>query len=300
MNVVHFNDRSCERYRRYFDAYLDNELLVETNQDLLQHLTSCAECSRILEDRARMKQLVREAVEKQQVPLELVETVRHRLRMERGSFFGFNAARWPMAAAAVLVLAIGSLGILQWGGILRFTDIDSPLRVVSAQVEKILRVGLVDHVHCTILFQQWKRFFTFDEMKASTGRAALGPEFIDLVPAVQSKLGTNLKIVNGHRCTADGRQYIHLIVTGDNNRTLLSVIITEKRNESFAEADASALVRASGVPIYHERQGILEVAGFESGKYLAYVISNLDHEENLKVASDLAPLVHDHLRRLEL
>ena len=41
MNVVNFNERSCERYRRYFDAYLDNELLVETNQDVLQHLTTC-------------------------------------------------------------------------------------------------------------------------------------------------------------------------------------------------------------------------------------------------------------------
>ena len=50
MNVVNFNERACERYRRYFDAYLDNELLVETNQDVLQH-HSCAECARILEGR---------------------------------------------------------------------------------------------------------------------------------------------------------------------------------------------------------------------------------------------------------
>ena len=54
MNVVNFNDRSCERYRRYFDAYLDNELLVETNQDVLHHLNSGMDCSRILESRARM------------------------------------------------------------------------------------------------------------------------------------------------------------------------------------------------------------------------------------------------------
>lgn len=300
MNVVHFNERSCEKYRRYFDAYLDNELLVETNQDLLQHLTSCAECSGILEDRAHMKQLVREAVRRQEAPLELVESLRTQLRAERRSFFGFDTARWSMAAAAVLMFAIGSIGILQWAGILRFNDVDSPLRAVSAQVEKILRVGLIDHVHCTILAKQWKRFMSFEDMKTRTGRAALGPEFIDLVPAVQAKLGAKYKIVNGHRCTADGRRYVHLIMTGDNDKTLLSLIITEKQNESFAEADASAILRASGVPIYHERQGILEVAGFESDKYLAYVISNLEHEDNLKIASDLAPLVYNHLRGLEL
>jgi len=35
-------------------------------------------------------------------------------------------------------------------------------------------------------------------------------------------------------------------------------------------------MEASGIPIYRVRQGKYEVAGFESGKYTAYVISDLD------------------------
>lgn len=300
MTVVNFNERSCEKYRRYFDAYLDNELLVETNQDVLQHLTSCQECSRILENRARMKQMIRDAVRQEQAPLELVESVRTRLRTERRSFFAFDTARWSMVAAAVLMLAIISVGALQWGGVISLNDKNGPLQVVSAQVQKILRVGLVDHVHCTILFKQWQRFLSFDEMKEKTGRSALGPEFINLVPAVQAKLGSKYKIVNGHRCTADGRRYIHLIATGDDNKILLSVVITEKGNESFARQDTPAVLKAAGVPIYRDRQGVLEMAGFESERYLAYVISNLDRDDNLKIASDLAPIVYGHLRALEL
>src|SRR6476620_349824 len=91
MNVVNFNERSCERYRRYFDSYLDNELLVETNQDVLQHLNSCTECTRILEGRARMKQLVKNAVTAQSAPPELVTAVRAQLHTERPGFFGFKA-----------------------------------------------------------------------------------------------------------------------------------------------------------------------------------------------------------------
>src|SRR5215470_12367082 len=94
MNVINFSERACEKYRRYFDAYLDNELLVETNQDVLQHLTSCPQCTSILEDRARAKQLVREAVTKEQAPPELVAALQSRLRAERPSFFAFNTARW--------------------------------------------------------------------------------------------------------------------------------------------------------------------------------------------------------------
>ena len=299
MNVVNFNQRSCERYRRYFDAYLDNELLVETNQDVLQHLASCTDCSRILESCARMKQLVKNAVTEEQAPLELAQALRDRFRTERRSFFAHDTARWMMAAAAVLVLAIGGVATLQWGRIIQLRSNDGVFQTVSARVQDLLRVGLVDHVHCAILSERWKRFVSFDEMKTNTGRSALGPQFIDLVPAVQAKLGADFKIVEGHRCTANQRQYIHLILTG-NEDTILSLVITEKKNESFTQADAVAVMKASGIPIYHDRQGILEIAGFESGKYMAYVVSNLDRDANLNVASALAPIVYGHLHRLEL
>ncbi len=299
MNVVNFNERSCERYRRYFDAYVDNELLVETNQDVLQHLTSCPDCTRILESRARMKRLVKNAVTKEEAPLELAAALRDRLRSERRSFFAYDTARWIMAAAAVLLLAIGGGAALQWGRVIRFGGDDSVFQTVSARVQEILRVGLVDHVHCTILAEKWKRFVSFDEIKANTRRSALGPEFIDLVPAVQAKLGSDYKIVDGHRCTANNRQYIHLILTGSKDR-ILSLVITEKQNESFTQADAVAVMQASGIPIYRDRQGKYEIAGFESDKYMAYVVSNLAQDSNLKIASALAPIVYGHLHRLEI
>jgi len=106
-------------------------------------------------------------------------------------------------------------------------------------------------------------------------------------------------MVQGHRCTANHRQYIHLILTGDKG-AIVSLVITEKRGESLAQADAVAVINASGLPIYRDRQGILEIAGFESDKYLAYVVSNLNHDSNLNVASTIAPLVYSHLHRLEV
>jgi hypothetical protein len=299
MNVVIFNERSCERYRRYFDAYVDNELLVETNQDVLQHLMSCTECTRILESRARMKQLVRNAVKSEHAPPELVAALRSRVRTERPSFFAHDTVRWMMAAAAVLLLAIGGIGSLQWGRIVQFGGGEGGLQAVSARVQDILRIGLIDHFHCTILSQRWKQFVSLDDMKASTGPQALGPEFIDLVPAVEAKLGAEYKMIQGHRCVANHRQYVHLILTG-NNGAILSLVITQKNNESFTQADAIAVMKASGIPIYRDRQGILEIAGFESDKYLAYVVSNLDRNANLDVASLVAPVVYNHLHRLEL
>jgi len=90
MNVVSFNERACEKYRRYFDAYLDNELLVETNQEVLHHLNSCAECTRILEDCGRVKQGVKRAVVAEDVPVELVAAVLNHIRTNRPSFFALT------------------------------------------------------------------------------------------------------------------------------------------------------------------------------------------------------------------
>ena len=60
------------------------------------------------------------------------------------------------------------------------------------------------------------------------------------------------------------------------------------------------IAAAGDISIYADHQGVLEVAGFESGKYLAYIVSNTERSTNIKIASDLAPVVMKHLQALEL
>lgn len=173
-------------------------------------------------------------------------------------------------------------------------------RLFSARVKEILRVGLADHLHCAIVSERWKQFVSLGEMKAAEGPSALGMEFIELVPAVASTLGSDYAVVGGHRCTAGDRRYVHLIMTGSKG-AILSLVITEKKpGDSFTQADAVSVMKASGVDIYQDQQEGMGIAGFESERYLAYVVSNLDRDANLNVASSLAPIVYGHLHRLEL
>jgi hypothetical protein len=247
-----------------------------------------------------MKQLVKQAVTKEEAPLELAMALRNRFRTERRSFFAFDTARWMMAAAAVVLLAIGTLFTLQWGRVITLNRDKGVFQTVSARVGDLLRIGLIDHVHCAIISKQAKRLMSFDDMKSKTSRGALGPEFISLVPTIQSKLGRDFQLVVGHRCTANHRRYVHLILTGKND-AILSIVITEKQEgESFTHAQAIAVMNAAGVSIYRDQLGKYEIAGFESTKYLAYVVSNLDRQSNLNIASEVAPIVHEHLHQLEL
>ena len=62
MNRPQFGESACEKTRRYMDAYLSNELLVETTHDLLQHLESCPECTAELATRTRLRSRLKTAV----------------------------------------------------------------------------------------------------------------------------------------------------------------------------------------------------------------------------------------------
>jgi anti-sigma factor (TIGR02949 family) len=105
-NVINFNDKTCERIRRYFDSYLDNELLVETNHEVLRHLSACPDCTKALDARVRLKQSVKRAVEQEMAPAVLLESIQNGLR-ERRSFFDFDLRRWAMAATVLVILAAG-------------------------------------------------------------------------------------------------------------------------------------------------------------------------------------------------
>jgi anti-sigma factor (TIGR02949 family) len=86
MNVVSINERSCEHYRRHLDAYLDNELSVESRQVVLLHVCSCCDCAGILDSRSRMKQLLRHAVAREESPVKLREAVRSRFGTVQAGF----------------------------------------------------------------------------------------------------------------------------------------------------------------------------------------------------------------------
>jgi hypothetical protein len=59
----------------------------------------------------------------------------------------------------------------------------------------------------------------------------------------------------------------------------------------------TAASRPAGVSIYQSAADRYQVAGFEAGDYLAYVISDLKSRANLQIATSLAPPVHEFLRK---
>ena len=282
MSVIDFEPHHCKRIRTYLDSYLNDELPGETTHDVFRHLEKCPACSEALADRRRVKAILKTAVMKESASPALQGKIRKRIHQDAGRGW----PRWTLVAAVILV-AVGIAG-LQWRN---HSGLPRPQAVAGMAGAQLLEVGLKDHVHCALDSGFADRVFTEAEM-----RERLGPEFFGLVGLVNEKLPGHYRVTVGHRCKAGGREYIHLILKGE--QTAMSLVVTRKNGDSFTQNQIAAALESAGVPVYGARMNDLEVAGFEAGDYLAFVVSGLSREDNLHVASALAPPVQAFLNRL--
>jgi len=93
MNKLNFEPNDCSKVRDFVDAYLSDELLVETNQQILSHLNTCERCVAIVENRKHVRHLLRRAVDNQQVPAGLEQKIKLGLRQQNPGRININGWR---------------------------------------------------------------------------------------------------------------------------------------------------------------------------------------------------------------
>lgn len=296
MNVISFGDSACEKVRRYLNSYIDNELLVETNHEVLRHLESCPNCAAEFEEHSRLKARLKVAVAGQSVPEELSTKIRDQVRHNaiRPASTTYWS-RWGAVAAALILVSLGAWMIRgRWTRGDIYSDgptQDAFIQRISQTVSTVLGVGLRDHIHCAVLSGVPKKAPSLEQMTQD-----MGPTYQGLVPLVKAAIPPDYRIVIGHQCDYGGRRFVHL--TMSNGTNLMSLVIARKEHgESLASL--APTLRTAGVSVYQAAAREYEVAGFETEAYLAFVISDLNAKNNLQVAGNLAPAVHSFLSKLQ-
>jgi hypothetical protein len=279
MNVVNFEQKSCERIRGLLDAYVSNELLVETNLEVLRHLNVCTSCGTIAAERARVKRMLKQAVGSENAPAALRSRIQREIQATRPA-----RSNWVLAAAAAIVLGLGGYMALQWFGARQMAN---PHPALAA----VLRVGLDDHIHCAV--GTWYRGREFSDERMARD---LGPQFAGLAPMVKSVVPADMKMLVAHQCQVNGRNFVHFILQ-KQDRTF-SLIITRKDGESFTDVAGGSSLN-SGVRIHESRMQNFEVAGTETRDFLVYFISDSTSDQNSQIARNLAAPVRGYLARLE-
>jgi anti-sigma factor RsiW len=105
MMQIRFGEQTCQKFRAKIDSYIDNELLTESNLQMLEHFSRCSSCTREAQERRDMRKRLQNAVRGMPAPAGLEQRIRHRLRQPKRLLL--------MAIAAALGLC---LGVSRWGG----------------------------------------------------------------------------------------------------------------------------------------------------------------------------------------
>jgi anti-sigma factor (TIGR02949 family) len=295
MNRIQFGEGGCEKTRKYLDAYISNELTVETNHEVLRHIEGCPSCASELDNRARLRSRLRAAVNTQSVPPELQVRVREQIRSSgSGNRAGFEWLRagWPRWAGAMAALVVAAGIWVNYSSERMPALSDRPaqnsyIRRVSANLAAVLKVGLGDHIHCSIFRKYPKNPPSVEQMEGE-----LGPAYAGLLPAVRAAVPEGYKVITAHQCSYAGRKFVHL--TFEKDGSLLSVVVARKQTGESLDS-LSPAAEPSGVRIYQSAAGRYQVAGFEAGNFFAYVVSELNEKKNLQIAANVAPAVREFL-----
>jgi anti-sigma factor RsiW len=190
----------CRDVRQHADAYLANEVLVETRLEILRHLEGCPACRADLEQRRTLRTTLRRAfvdAPELAASASFGDTLRRTLRDEatRGAAAPRARWRWAAAAAVLLVAAASAFVAIGWD---------------TSRLMALAREAWGDHRNCAIAFHLQEAPISLEEASWT-----FDPAFARLQTTPGTTVSTSIGdalITERHSCVFAGRRYAHLVM----------------------------------------------------------------------------------------
>lgn len=276
----------CRDFREIADSYLSNELLVETNHDVIRHLEACADCRTELTARRELRSKLREAF-RHAPDLQPAGEFAGRLKAQLQDV-GLNQSRFSVARAAYVAIAASVVIAALIGFKVLYKRWDTQNGNAAVVNAALSESAIGDHRDCALNHRLTERPINLDE----AGRK-YDPVYINLVTAVTSEgtLPPGVELVDKHSCVFKGRRFGHVILKYQGE--LVSVLVTridaQDRNTAAGAMEPISTVESEGY----------RLAYFETGHHAVYVVSGLSEVENRSIAQAIAPSVSKHIRDVE-
>src|SRR5262245_50607092 len=274
----------CSDFREIADSYLSDELLIETNHDVLRHLESCGECRSELAARRQLrtdlKTQFRQAAELQ-IPEGFTESLR--LRLKEQALHGPGAviprlAYLGIAAALLIAVGLGLLGLQRWR---------------ASQRELVAWASLTnsatgDHRECALEHKLRGTVISLSEAGRVYDRA-----YANLADqtSLRAALPAGAQLIDAHSCAFQGRRFAHAVVKYHDQ--IVSIVIA--RNDANTKAP-KAVPGDVAAPF---KSDSYQVAAFQTARHAVFVVSSLNETDNMTIARSGAPLLDKQLRSAE-
>lgn len=289
------------------DSFISDELLVETNLEVLAHLETCADCSRSLSERRalllRLQQTLRNAENIKINPTFAarmaadLRTIALQPSMWDRFVGGVKAFNFRMASAAFACVMLLALGALVWIDRSDSTSsnagIDVPSNSTVSDLANAIRVSwneiashaVGDHENCAIEYHLKEEPISLDEAAKSYGTYNKDIDKTITTALNATEKRPNVKFIESHSCVYEGRRFAHVVYK--QNGRIVSFLVTDTDLPPTNDEIQTA-----------EFDGKMNSAGFRIGQHAVFVVSDLTVAENVALAQFVAPAIRSHLERM--
>jgi hypothetical protein len=254
---------NCRDVREVADSFLCEELLTETNHEILRHLDTCLWCRTEIHARGRLRGALRTAFHRApelQPSGEFVDRLRDQLRQaavqtHRSRMF---SGRW-LALAAGLLLAVGVTAA-------------TLVNRSGASAEALAQDAIGDHRNCALKYRLVRTPVPLEEAAQRFDSA-----FRLLLNAPPDEIGAPagpVRVVERHSCAYGARRFGHVIL--QYRGRVVSLLVTAN---DAAAGSAEAIPHVIGRPT----EG-LSVVSVNGARHAVMLVGDLEQSELTQLA----------------
>ncbi len=261
---------TCRDVRELADSFLCEELLTETNHEILRHLEACPSCRAEIDARRRLRGTLRTAFDRApelQPAGEFADRLRDRLReaSARGHRSSIFSGRW-LALAAGLLLAAG-LGV-------------AIVLNSSSAAKALARDAIGDHRNCALKFRLARTPVPLEEAAERFDSA-----YRVLLNAPPDDISTpegSARVVERHSCEYGAHRFGHVILRYRGR--VVSLLVTNDGTTAGRDAVDPHVI---GRPV--DGLSVVSVTG---SRHAVVLVSDLDQDALTQLARAVSlPLV---------
>jgi anti-sigma factor RsiW len=278
------NQMQCSDFQEIADSYLSDELLIETNHDVIRHLDACAACRFELAARRELRYEIRREFNQAselRIPDGFSKNLRAQLKeraLERPAIVIPRVAYVGIAAALLVAVGFGLLAVQRW----RIGQ-----RELAAWAS-LTNGATGDHRECALEHKLTTTVITLTEAGQVYDRA-----FANVADqaSLQRSLPSGAHLLDAHSCAFAGQRFAHLVLKYHDQ--VVSIVIA--RND----ANAKAPTARAGDTAAAFTSDSYQVAALQTTNHAVFVISSLNENDNMTIARAVSPLLEKQIRSAE-
>ena len=265
---------NCRDVREVADSCLGEELLTETNHEILWHLDTCPSCRTEIDARRRLRGALRTAFNRArelQPAGEFADRLRDQLREAsvQGRRSWTFSGRW-FALAAGLVLATGTIAAIL-------------LNSSPAPADALAQDAIGDHRNCALKYRLARAPVPLEEAAERFDSA-----YRVLLSAPPDDISTPegpVRVVERHSCAYGAHRFGHVIL--QYRGRVVSLLVTANDRSTAAAESTEAVPHVIGRPA-----GGLSVVSVNGSRHAVMLVSDLENRELSQLAGFVSlPLV---------